>query len=433
MTFNKTLLWTFIISSLSISASYADIPTSVATNIKQYTQQQQGAQLALLKNLVNINSGTPNIIGVYQVGEMLRPQLEQLGFKTWWVNEPAKMKRAGTLMAERKGTNGKHILLIAHLDTVFSKNSPFQQYSQSGNKASGPGVLDDKGGDVVVIYALKALQSINALNGTTITVAFVGDEEDSGKPASISRKPLIDAAKHSDVALEFEGAFDLNSATVARRGIVGWVITSKGRSGHSSYIFQKSVGDGAVFELARILNTMRTQLSNQQYLTFNPGLVLAGTQLNFNKNDSEGTASGKQNVIAGSATASGDLRYLTKQQKNNAEKTIESIVNQHLPNTTATVVFEDGIPAMQPTAGNMALLKMYSNMSRQLGAGPVRALDASLRGASDISYVASIVPANLAGLGPVGSGAHSVHETVDISTLPIATERAALLIYQLTR
>lgn len=433
MKFKSTFLLSLFISSFTSTLAVADIPSSVVNNIQQYTKQQENAQLALLKNLVNINSGTPNMAGVYQVGEMLRPQLEQLGFKTWWVKEPANMKRAGTLMAEHKGTSGKCILLVAHLDTVFSSNSPFQHYSQTGNKVSGPGVLDDKGGDVVVLYALKALQSVNALNNANITIAFVGDEEDSGKPASISRKPLLDAAKKSDVALEFEGAFDLNTATIARRGIAGWVISATGRSGHSSYIFQKSVGDGAVFELVRILNTMRLQLSKQQYLTFNPGLVLAGTQLSFNKNDSDGTASGKQNVIAGNATASGDLRYLTMQQKISAENAIQSIVKQHLPNTNATVIFEDGIPAMQPTAGNIALLKAYSNISQQIGTGPVRALDASLRGASDISYVANIVPANLAGLGPVGSGAHSVHETADISTFPIATERAALLIYQLTQ
>ncbi|MFN7096691.1 MAG: M20/M25/M40 family metallo-hydrolase [Gammaproteobacteria bacterium] len=420
------------LSTLSITPAYADVSPTVINNIKQYTQQHQNEQLALLKTLVNINSGSPNMPGVYQVGKTLQPQLEQLGFKTWWVKEPSSMQRAGTLMAEHDGSSNQHILLIAHLDTVFSKESPFQQYSQKGNQAYGPGVLDDKGGDVVVLYALKALQSINALQNANITVAFVGDEEDSGKPASISRKPLIDAAKHSDVALEFEGAFDLNSATIARRGITGWMINSKGRSGHSSNIFQPNVGDGAVFELARILNSMRVQLANQQYLTFNPGLVLGGTQLSFNQNDSEGSASGKQNVIAGSATASGDLRYISNQQKLQAEGAIQTIVNHHLPNTSANVVFKDGIPAMQPTAGNKALLATYSDVSQQLGAGPVHALDASLRGASDISYVAGIVPKNLAGLGPVGSGAHSVRESVEINSLPITTARTAVLIYQLT-
>lgn len=400
--------------------------------IHNYVIAQQPAALTLLEKLVNINSGTLNIAGVRQVGDVLRPEFEKLGFKTRWVEEPKSMQRAATLVAERQGSAGKRLLLIGHLDTVFPKTSPFQRFEKQGEIAKGPGVIDDKGGDVVILYALKALASIHALDDATITVVLTGDEEDSGKPTNISRQPLIDAAKHSDVALDFEWSLGLDTATIARRGISHWKIETHGNDTHSAQIFQKAGGNGAIFELARILNTMRTQLSQEKYLSFNPGLVLGGSTVSYDKSTSDGIATGKNNVIAKTAMAKGDLRFLTTKQQLAAQEKIQAIVQQQLPGTQATVTFQEAIPAMPPTAKNTQLLKSYSAISNDLGYGAVTALDPGLRGAADISHVAAIVPANLAGLGPYGTGAHSTQETLDIHSLPIATARAAILIYRLT-
>ena len=342
------------------------------------------------------------------------------------------MHRASTLIAQHKGTTGKRVLLIGHLDTVFSKDSPFQKFERNENTATGPGVVDDKGGDVVILYALKALQASHALDGASITVVLTGDEEESGKPTSISRKPLFDVAHQSDVALDFECAITIDTGSVGRRGISNWTLTVQGNEAHSSEIFRESIGDGANFELVRILNTMRTQLSKEKYLTFNPGLILGGTKINFEKENSQGLAFGKENVIAKTALATGDLRYLSTDQKLAAEKSMLAIVKQHLPKTTASIQFQDGIPAMSPTKSNIELLKKYSDASNSLGYGPIKPLDPGIRGAGDISHIASIVPANLAGLGPLGSGTHSTKETLDIPSLTTQTQRAALLIYRLT-
>lgn len=189
------------------------------TQIKAYIAKQQSEQLSLLEKMVNINSGTANIAGVRQIGEILKPLFEQLGFKTYWVEEPSDMNRAGTLVAEHLGTRGKRILIIGHLDTVFAKESLFQKFERHGDKATGPGVIDDKGGDVVILYALKSLQDANVLDGMNISVVLTGDEEDSGKPTHISRKPLFKAAQQSDVALGFEWATLPNTVTIARRGV----------------------------------------------------------------------------------------------------------------------------------------------------------------------------------------------------------------------
>lgn len=416
-----------------IQISFAAPLSIIEKNIQKNVLDQKQDQLLLLEKLVNINSGTLNVAGVHEVGEMLRPQFEALGFKTRWVEEPDNMHRAGTLIAEREGNKGKRLLLIGHLDTVFPTDTKFQHFELKKHNAKGPGTLDDKGGVVVILYALKALQVANALDDTSITVLLTGDEEDSGKPTSISRKPLKEIAEHSDVALDFESAITLQTATIARRGISDWVITTHGNESHSATIFQKDVGAGAIFELAHILDAMRTHLQKIKYLTFNPGVILGGSKIDYDKQASQGTAFGKSNVVAKIAIAQGDFRFIDAKQKKLVESKIKKIVKQKLSGTKATVTFQDGIPAMSPTMNNLKLLKQYSNVSQDLGQGRIKPLDAGLRGAGDISHIAALVPANHAGLGPAGSGDHSIVEMVELKSLSIQTERAAILIYRLTR
>jgi glutamate carboxypeptidase len=415
------------------SIVHATSLSAVEKEITNYVTQHKEEQLSLLEKLVNINSGTTNISGIRQVGAILRLQFDQLGFKTRWIEEPASMHKAATLIAEHKSKTGKRLLLIGHLDTVFPKDSVFQAFKRQGSIATGPGVIDDKGGLVVILYALKALQAAHALDNASITVVLTGDEEDAGKPTAISRKPLFDAAKANDIALDFEWAITPDTATIARRGIMNWVLKTEGKEAHSSEIFQTSGGYGAIFELTRILNAARAKLSSEKYLSFNPGLILGGTTIHYDKASSEGMASGKSNVIASHAMARGDLRFLTTHQKRDAEKRMAAILKQHLPGTTASMTFQDGIPAMPPSAGNLELLKKYSAVSEELGYGAVKSLDPGVRGAGDISHIASIVSANLAGLGALGTGAHSAKETLYIDSLTTQTQRAALLIFRLTR
>lgn len=426
----KLLISLLIFLTPCLSMAHSLSPSE--TKIRHYIAKQKNSQILLLKKLVNINSGTMNTPGVNRVGKIVQVQLNQLGFKTHWVYEPATMHRAGTLIAERHGTNGKRILLIGHLDTVFSKDNKFKQFKLKKHSAKGPGVTDDKGGIVVMLYALKALKAAHVLENTSITIVLTGDEEDSGKPTSISRKLLINIAKQKDVALDFEPAITLNTATISRRGVNQWTIESHGNESHSATIFQKDVGDGAIFELSRILTTMRTQLKDEKYLSFNPGIITGGTKINYNDKTSEASSFGKQNVVSKIALAKGDFRFINPEQQKSFKIKLSAIVEQHLPGTQSTIHFEEGIPAMSATENNSKLLEKYSEVSIDLNYGLVTPFDAGQRGAGDISYVASIVPANLSGLGPIGFGTHSVIESIELSSLPIQTERAAILIYRLT-
>jgi glutamate carboxypeptidase len=319
-------------------------------------------------------------------------------------------------------------LLIGHLDTVFEGEG--ERFVRLDTLAAGAGSSDMKGGDVVVLYALKALHSVGALDGTRIVVAFTGDEEDAGPLHLESRKPLIDVAKRSDIALAFEE--DAGKGTVARRGMSGWQLVVSARQAHSSGIFSPGSSYGAIYEAARILNAFREKLSGEQYLTFNPAVIVGGTDVSYDSTKISGTAAGKDNIIAPRVYARGDLRFITQDQLLKAREAMRAIVADHLPGTLATITFEDGNPAMPPTKGNLALLAVEDSVSRALGQGPVEPLDPGRRGGGDISYVSDYVDA-LDGLGVKGMRSHTPDERVDLRSIVPATERAALLIYRLTR
>jgi glutamate carboxypeptidase len=386
--------------------------------------------IEFLKKVVNINSGTMNHAGVKLVADEFAQAFEGIGFTTSWYNM-SEVNRSGHFFAETNGKKGKKLLLIGHLDTVFEADSPFQEFKMvNDSMAHAPGGNDMKGGDVIILYALKALADNGLLKNSQIIAAFTGDEEASGKPLAISRKHLVDAAKRSDIALCFETSTGFNYATVARRGSSDWKLEVKGKRAHSSGIFNESVGAGAIFEASRILNEFYNVVRGEEYLTFNPGIILGGTQVNFDEALSKGTAFGKSNVVSQTVVVDGGLRFISEEQKERARAKMRDIVSNNLPHTSAEIIFADGYPAMSPTEGNNNLLSILNQVSLDLKLGGVEAYDPGKRGAADTSFVAEYVDC-LDGLGTMGSGAHTPEETVNLNTVEALTKRAALLIYRL--
>ena len=407
--------------------------SNVERRIVEHVDAHAEEAIAMLGQSVNLNSGTMNHAGVREVGRTLEPHLEELGFTVRWVDMPPEVSRAGHLFAERRGDVGKKVLLIGHLDTVFEEDSPFQRFERAGNTARGPGVEDMKGGNLVILFALKALHAAGALEGTSITVALTGDEESPGHPIEISRRDLIDAGIEADVALGFEGGVgSTHSATIARRGSSGWTLAVTGTRGHSSLIFGEDYGSGAIFEVARILNAFHEEVRGEEYLTFNPGVLLGGTDVEYDPGLNRGAAFGKTNVIAQSVVVDGGLRFISEEQKERARAKMRDIVSENLPGTSAEIEFRDSYPAMPPTEGNEALFQLFDEVSRDLGLGAIDAVDPGARGAADISFVAPYVD-GLAGLGPLGAGGHTIEESVELPSIRTATLRAALLIHRLTR
>jgi len=390
--------------------------------------------ITLLERLVNQNSGTNNIDGVTRVAEMLRPEFEALGFKVRWIPQ-GQVGRAGHLFAEHMGKKGtKRLLLIAHLDTVFEPDSPFQSFTREGDIARGPGVGDNKGGIVIILAALQAMKAAGTLKDANIVVALTGDEEEAGSPRSTARADLVAQGKRADVALDFEGLVRIDGkdmGSIARRSSNTWTLTTRGQTGHSSGIFSERMGDGAVFEMSRILAAFRTELPEPS-LTFNVGLLAGGERVDIDRDGVRAHVTGKSNIVPPMAVAVGEFRSLSPQQSERVIAKMNAIVARNAPKTGAELVFNDPYPPMAPTEGNRAILARLNGVNRDLGLPEMPELDPLRRGAGDIGFVAADVD-SLAGLGPAGSGDHTERELVDLKSLPLQARRAAILMTRLSR
>ncbi|HET9336479.1 MAG TPA: M20/M25/M40 family metallo-hydrolase [Sphingomicrobium sp.] len=400
------------------------------TRMTRTVDAEQQRTLAMLEKWVNQNSGTLNAEGVRKVGDMLRAELEPLGFKIEWIDMSAA-GRSGHLVARHPG-KGKKLLLIGHLDTVFEPDSPFQRWERRGDQGVGPGSGDDKGGMAVIVAALRAMQAAGTLKNADITVFLTGDEEDAG-PVEISRRDLLAEGRKADVALDFEGLVrdeGRDMGSIARRSSDEWTLRVTARGGHSSGILSPGSGAGAIYEAARIIDTFRRELPEPN-LTFNVGLIGGGDGAVLDPGRVRIAATGKTNIIASTAIARGDMRALSVEQIERTRDKMRAIVAQPLNGATAAIEFHpDGYPPMAPTPGNRALLDKLNLINRDLGMHEMGELDPVKRGAADISFVAKDVD-GLAGLGPYSTGDHAPGEAVVIPSIWVQAKRAAILMSRL--
>ena len=415
-------------------ATPAPVPASSAPislapeeqRLRDTVRAHHDQDIALLERAVNISSGSQNVAGVRQVGALFGDELRALGFQVRMTNPPASMHRGGHLIAEHVGRSGPRLLLIGHLDTVFEGEG--QRFVRTDTIARGAGTSDMKGGDVAIIAALRALKATGSLDAANIAVIMTGDEESTGSPLDLARQDLIDLAKRSDIALAFEGG-SAHSASIARRGSSSWTLTVTARQGHSAGALNNG-GFGAVYEAARILDEVRRQFTGDPTLTLNAAMIAGGTDV---ARDSSGgfRSGGKTNIIPPNATVLGDLRFLRESQKDSARAKLRAIVADHLRGTAAEITFRDSYPAMPPTAAGAALLAQFDAVSQSMGYGAVQGDPPESRGAGDVSFVAPYI-VGMDGLGVNGRGAHSPDESVNLNSLIMSAERAAVLIRRLT-
>jgi glutamate carboxypeptidase len=404
--------------------------TRTELRLRDWIAAHRDEQIGVLERLVNQPSGTLNVSGVRAVGAIFRAELDGLGFTTRWVDMPAAMRRAGHLVADRpakkRAKDGRRLLLLGHFDTVFEGEG--QKFVRQDSIAHGAGTSDMKGGDVILLYALKALAAQGLLDQMDVTVVITGDEEATGKPLEIARRDLIEAARRTDAALSFEGG-NREYASITRRGASGWLLTVTARQAHSAGMFG-GAGYGAIYEAARILTAFRDTIPREPGLTYNPGIIAGGADVTADTSGLAFQVAGKTNIIAPNAVVRGDLRFSIEEQKERTRARMRALAAQSLPGTSAELTFDDAYPAMPLTPAGEALLEQYDAVSRALGYPAVKALDASRRGAGDVSFVAPYIP-GIDGLGALGGGAHSPEEFVHLPSLEMQTARAALLMARL--
>jgi len=427
-----------LLMSLGALALFVSAPAAAALSpaeqaMVRTVDAEQARTTSMLQRWVDQNSGTMNIAGVQAVRAMVEPEFQQLGFKTEWI-DMKDAGRAGHLVARHAGSrNGKRLLLIAHLDTVFEPDSPFQRWTREGDLGHGPGSGDDKGGIAVIVAALRAMQAAGTLKNANITVFLTGDEEDAGSPISISRRDLVAEGKKADAALDFEDLAQedgMDMGSTARRSAGSWTLTVSGRSAHSAGVGAGNYG--AIYDLARIIDQFRRELPEDK-LTYNVGLIGGGQSVKLDSGKIRLEATGKTNIIAATAVARGDLRAISQEQIERTRAKMRAIVAQPLAGATAEISFdEDAYPPMPPTDGNRALLARLNRVNADMGLAPMGELDPSRRGAGDISFVAADVD-GLVGLGPASDGSHTDKEAVDIPSIFKQAKRAAILMSRLAK
>ncbi len=430
----KGLSLCFSISILfvaTLSAQLSDVEQRITAHIDEINAEG----MELLIESVNINSGTMNFEGVRATAEHMLPHFRELGFNAYF-EEGSSWNRAGHLIAEHYGSDeAPNILLIGHLDTVFEPDSPFQTYEMvNDTTAKGPGIADMKGGNIIMLQALRALKEVGELEDMNIRIVMTGDEELSGRPLALSKKALIDAAKWADISLGFEnGDGNPKTANISRRGSMGWTLTVTGTPAHSSQVFREDIGAGAIFELSRILNAFYEELRSEEFLTFNPGRIIGGTTVTHDDGSSSGTTFGKSNVVAETAIVAGDLRALSPEQEERVKNKMRAIVSRNLPQTSAVIEFDEGYPPMAPTDGNRELIEIYSAASKDLGFGEVVAVNPLRAGAADVSFTATFVEMAIDALGMSGTDGHTVNELGYINQFPRQSKRAAILLHRLSQ
>ncbi len=396
--------------------------TAEEKRMVNWIEVRQDEMLSDMRRHVAMNTGTENIEGIEQYRSLFAKELNDLGFSTQLHSSESlavlscnggEIKFADHLQAARTGKKENRILLNGHLDTVFPQNDQFQslQIDEDGT-LHGPGVADMKGGLLVMLYALKALDAEGKLAESNITVLLNSDEE----IGSLGSRQLIERlARQHDVGLVFESSHN-NEMTRSRKGLGQVRLKISGRESHAGAAHERGVS--ANLELAHKVIEIEKLTDYSQKVTVNVGVIAGGE---------------KRNTIAGCADAYIDLRYPSlasgKQlqaeiRKISAEK---SIANKHFPDLPKTEVWARlHRPAKKQNEMVDQLIAESMGLSLVLGE-PVIGTRYS-GGGTDGSIMQAVGLPTLDSLGVDGEGAHSSREKTSVKSFIARTKLAAVMI-----
>lgn len=368
--------------------------------------------VALLGDLVLQNSGSRNPAGITKVLDRIRAELAPMGFEMETV---AATELGGPHLLARTEGAGRRVLMMGHVDTIFEADHPFQDFRVDGDIAYGPGVRDMKGGVVVMIHVLRALHEVGALAGRPVTLLFNGDEE----TGSLSSRPVIEReARRASLGLVFEGG-TLNRITTSRGGLGQGRFEIRGVPVH---IASRPFSVDANQELAEKMTRLLALNDPARRIHVNVAPVQGGI---------------KRNQVSGLATGEIDLRFRTSEDGEALAAKVREILstsyvrNARLGKATETR-FELLLhrPPFEEGPGVRALLGVYQAAGREF---EMHLSGASSSGGSDQNLIAALGVPCLDSLGIRGSGAHTVREQGDLTSLVPAAKLTAVALHRLWR
>jgi glutamate carboxypeptidase len=342
---------------------------------------------ALLEKMVRIQSGSHNKEGVDRVARLIQSTFQS---NTVSCRTVEQTDFGNHLMVKSlcKRPLDKQILLVGHMDTVFPENTDFNWYKENTTHCYGPGVIDMKGGLVVGIFALKALDSIGLLEKNPITFIFNSDEE-IGSPGS--GELIKSEAKKSACAFVLEcGGLDGEIVT-GRKGNLSVKLDVFGKSGHAAFAGKHKAS--AILELAHKTIDLESLNDNDKGITVNVGTIQGGLG---------------PNTVPEHAFARMDFRFVAQKDDKFLRKTISKIAGaQKIPHTRADFEIISSRPPMEQTPANRNLFQTVKTVAKRLGL-PIQ--EEFRSGVSDANIIAQQNIPVLDGLGPIGAKDHSKDE-----------------------
>ncbi|MCP4353352.1 MAG: M20 family metallopeptidase [Desulfobacterales bacterium] len=342
----------------------------------------------LLQKLVETNSGTKNISGQDNMRSVLVPEFNDLGFAE--TLHPAKKGRK--VLSFKFPDSKPYILFMGHTDTVFPENSEFKTYQEKGDRIIGPGVIDMKGGIVLMLDVLKAVPPVIRKN---VLIILNDDEEVGSFESKEVYTPLVNDIRY---ALVFEPGLKDGTFISSESGIKWLDLEVKGRASHAG--LEPDLGVNACLELANKITAISALTDYSKKLTVNAGVISGGI---------------KPNVVCENAMAKIDIRYVEKDDLNNVIGKIREITNtvtvfskRNNEPTTASLKPVLEMPSLKP-ASTREMIKITGEVAAKLD---MDFKHQHVGYGSDGNYLSALpqVINILVGLGPYGEGMHTDSE-----------------------
>lgn len=373
---------------------------NIAARVLDYVNTQQHLLTSLMKDLVEAESPSAHPETHDDVRRVLRLALASVGYESRETGGRDRPSHVFAKPAQRiRGRPSQ--LVVGHFDTVWPVGTIEERpFRIDGNTVHGPGSFDMKGGLAQLIVALCAIRDLQ-IDTPVVPIVFINADEEIGSRSSTRQIRLL--ARHADRALVLEPALgDRGDIKTARKGIGRFTVTVYGKAAHAG--LDPEGGESAILELSHVIQTLFALNDVDRGVTVNVGTVDGGIQ---------------PNVIAPHSKAVVDVRVPTVAAGNEIEYIIHSI---RPTNPEIRLHVEGGIgrPSMEATPRNQKLWERAKQAASELG---IQLHQTRAGGGSD-GNTTSQFTATIDGLGPVGDGAHAVHEHLLVDK---TLERAALL------
>mgnify|MGYP004488856899 FL=1 len=368
----------------------------------QFIDTHQEEMLALWRELVQIESGSQYKAGVDAVAQKVKSQLDCLGAKTRVIEMP----HAGNMVVSSWGEADRApILLLGHMDTVFPNGTIRERpFTIQDGKAYGPGVLDMKGGLVIALYAVKALQAAG-YQTRPIKWILAGDEEMAHQQSNAAA--CIQAeAKGAAAAFNCETGFLDNGLVVQRKGSAVYTMRVQGVGAHAGN--NPKGGRSAVLEIAHKVIDIQNATDWEKGTTFNVGLIQGGTVVN---------------AVPDAASIQIDVRYLQPEYIEDIQQTLQQIAaKQYVPDTKTTLQKAAGFAPMKRTEATEQLFETVKKTYEEMGLPKPHAM--MVGGGSDSAYTVLAGVPTVCAMGVKGAYNHTPREYADTASL---FERAKVL------